>query len=191
MDATDAALRLVSRRGEGDWFVLVSQLGEDVVTIANEFADTLETVSRVSIHRIVDAKDAENLAKQMALYQGPIVVSGVHLWDSSEWAHLDQLRSRFLRTERTVLVIDEQTLRHIMQLAPNFSSWLGANVVRHQSHSPVLTTEERESRLAALRNRFGISDTDVVFQAESGTMPSDPEFVEWLVLLGRGELIHG
>lgn len=47
----------------------------------------------------------------------------------------------------------------------------------------------RAQRLEALRGWAARSDADVVRAAEQGTLPRDPEYAEWLVLLGRGDLL--
>lgn len=191
MDVTEAAMRFAARRGEGDWLVLVVQSVNDVRAIADEFAEALETAGSIGNSRIVEARTAEELATRMASVQGALVISGLDAWESSEWAHLDHLRSRFARHERTALVIEERTFQRIVQEAPNFSSWLGANVVKCQKILPILTTEERERRLEALRTWAQLSDAEIIARAEANVLPPDPEFAEWLVLLHRGDLLHG
>jgi hypothetical protein len=44
-------------------------------------------------------------------------------------------------------------------------------------------------RLAALRAWASKTDGEVVAAARDGTLPLDPEYAEWLVLLGHGELL--
>ncbi len=191
MDPHVAALRLVTRHGNGDWLVLIVQSNDDVQSAANEFGDLLEMVGSCAVSRIIGASNVEELAVQLSAAQGPVVISGLDAWPASEWAHFDHLRSRFSRHERTALLIHEQTLRHIMQQAPNLSSWLGASVVNYAPESVVLTEEQREQRLSALRSWAGLTDAEVVSRAEAKELPLDPEFAEWLVLLHRGDLIHG
>jgi hypothetical protein len=52
-----------------------------------------------------------------------------------------------------------------------------------------MTSTERQERLADLESHFQISGSEVIAQAEAGTLPPEPHFVEWLVLLGRGDLV--
>lgn len=47
----------------------------------------------------------------------------------------------------------------------------------------------RDRRLAALRAWASRSDQEVLDAARTGTLPPDPEYAEWLVLLGHGELL--
>ena len=52
-----------------------------------------------------------------------------------------------------------------------------------------LSPQEREERLQALSLRFGMSADEVIALAERNQIPSDPDFVEWLILLDRADLI--
>lgn len=51
-----------------------------------------------------------------------------------------------------------------------------------------MTEEEIAERLRQLREHYGLTDEDVLSQATQGTLSPEPEFVEWLILLGRGDL---
>ena len=51
-----------------------------------------------------------------------------------------------------------------------------------------MTEKERESRVSELALHYGTSNVEIVLKAESGELPPEPQFVEWLVLLGRGDL---
>ena len=53
----------------------------------------------------------------------------------------------------------------------------------------VLTEEERLDRLNELREKYGYSDADVIRMAQDGNLPVDPDFVAWLVFLGKGDLV--
>jgi hypothetical protein len=186
MGAAEAALRLTARRGHGDWMVLVTapDLGA-----AEELAAEMESLGGCDVARVFEARDAEDLAARLAATPGPAVVSGLDAWPASEWGHLDRLRSRFARDERTALVLGREAFEAIVRHAPNFSSWLGGSVVAYQPDSALLTDEERGGRLEALRAWAGISDEEVLARAELRTLPPDPEYAEWLVLLHRGDLV--
>jgi hypothetical protein len=41
----------------------------------------------------------------------------------------------------------------------------------------------------ALRRWSGLEDLEVIRRAEAGTLSPDPEYAEWLTLLGRGDLL--
>lgn len=52
-----------------------------------------------------------------------------------------------------------------------------------------LTWEDRQETLRTFREHFGMTDADVVERRLAGTLLGDPEFAEWLFLLGRGDLL--
>ena len=55
--------------------------------------------------------------------------------------------------------------------------------------SGLMTEAERQERLKELSKHFGLTGEEVVRKAEAGELPHEPEFVEWLVLLNRGDLV--
>jgi len=52
-----------------------------------------------------------------------------------------------------------------------------------------LSDAERNERLKALRRWSKLTDEEVVRRAEAGSLPDDPEYTEWLVLLDRADLV--
>ena len=44
-------------------------------------------------------------------------------------------------------------------------------------------------RIAELEGHFRMTSEQAIAQAVAGTQPADPLFVEWLVLLDRGDLV--
>ncbi len=189
MGAPEAALRLMARRGRGDWMAIVVGPGADVAGAAEELAEEMEALADGAVVRVRDAGTVEALAERLAATQDPTVVCGLDAWSVEDWGHFDRLRSRFMREERTALVLGRAAFERLAQAAPNFSSWLGASLATYQPDASVLTDEERARRLEALHTWSGLSNDEVLARAEAGTLPADPEFAEWLVLLQRGELL--
>ncbi len=52
-----------------------------------------------------------------------------------------------------------------------------------------MTDLERAERIAEFEAHFQMTSADVIERAQSGTLPTEPHFVEWLVLLDRGDLV--
>jgi hypothetical protein len=188
--AAEAALRIMARRGRGEWMALMVEREGDVASVADELADEMDAIGDGTAARIGDAKNADDLATHLAATKAPAVAFGLDGWPAQEWEHFDRVRSRFARDERTVLVVSRSVLNRILLVAPNFSSWLGASVFGYLPDASVLTEEERERRLEALREQSGMSDDEVLAKAEARRLPADPEYAEWLVLLRRGDLLE-
>jgi len=55
--------------------------------------------------------------------------------------------------------------------------------------SEELAAPDVEERLAILRNAHRLTDEQVIRMAEEGTLPREPSFAEWLLLIGRGDLL--
>lgn len=185
----ELALRLMSRRGRGDWVALVLEPGSNTAVIAEELAEEMECLGDVTVDRVAGAADALDLASRLASSARPVVIYGLDVWSEGEWSRLDHLQSRFARLERTALVVSSATFEALSSAAPNFSSWLGASAWSHLPRDDELTDEERDRRLETLRSWSGLSDDAVIARAERGELPRDPEFAEWLVLLHREDLL--
>jgi hypothetical protein len=70
------------------------------------------------------------------------------------------------------------------------SSWIGSRVYDLELGLEILTEAESQQRLEALEQFTGKTDEEVICLAETGQLPTDPEYGEWLVLLGRGDLLE-
>jgi hypothetical protein len=123
--------------------------------------------------------------------RGTLIVAGAAVFSVDDWQSLDANRSRLMRDDTTVLILDEAGAGRLENVAPNLASWVGGRVWRlaDDAAAPVLSPNEIDQRLAALRAWAGRGDAEVIQLAETGQLPRDPEYAEWLTLLGRGELL--
>jgi hypothetical protein len=80
-------------------------------------------------------------------------------------------------------------LERLQAYAPNLSSWLGGRVWRWSDEIPDAPAVDVEQRLSTLRRHFGKTDEEVLAAARDRTLPLDPEYAEWLILLGQGNLL--
>jgi hypothetical protein len=122
---------------------------------------------------------------------GTMIAVGAAAFSVDGWRNLDANRTRLMRDDMTVLILDDASAGRLENLAPNLASWVGGRVWRlaDDAAAPVLSPSEIDQRLAALRTWAGRSDAEVIRLAEAGQLPRDPEYAEWLTLLGRGELL--
>jgi hypothetical protein len=88
-----------------------------------------------------------------------------------------------------VLVMTSKSAEGLARFAPNLASWIGGSMWTVDLSIERLSESERASRLKSLRQWARMDDEEVVRRAEVGTLPKEPEFEEWLVLLGRADLI--
>jgi len=52
-----------------------------------------------------------------------------------------------------------------------------------------MSPEEVKRRLAELTEFYGLTHEEVIDMAHAGTLPHGAHFVEWLILLDRGDLV--
>jgi len=123
--------------------------------------------------------------------RGAMIVVGAAAFSVDDWRSLDANRTRLMRNDIAVLILDEASAGWLENVAPNLASWVGGRVWRlaDDAAAPVLSPSEIDQRLAALRAWAGRGDTEVIQLAETGQLPRDPEYAEWLTLLGRGDLL--
>jgi hypothetical protein len=117
-----------------------------------------------------------------------ILLAGADL-EASEWSSLDTMRSALERSGPVVLWIAPDALDLLTQFAPNIRSFIGSSIFVAGPEPGIMTDSERESRLEELRQHYQLSDQEVVRRAEARELPHESHFVEWLVLLGRGDLV--
>ncbi len=177
--------------GPGGWSLVIAGNAELPAT-ASELADELtflledDQVGTVHVLReaITERSLFEALAKLNCL---DFVLLPVTVDQMATVAPLlDYGRSRLLGGPRGVVLTSEAAIPILANNAPNFWSWIGPNVWKEDRTCGRM---DREARLRSLRNGTGLTDADVVRQAEAGTLVLDPIFSEWLVLLGRGDLL--
>jgi hypothetical protein len=118
-----------------------------------------------------------------------LVVHGVSAFADESWRSVDANRTQYLRSGTTVLVLPEMCAGKLEALAPNLASWIGGSVLGLRDEPAPLDPEAVESRLSELRAWSGLDDAEVLRQAEHGTLPLDPLYSEWMVLLRRGDLL--
>ncbi len=75
------------------------------------------------------------------------------------------------------------------QYAPNIRGFIGGSIFALGPDEGVMSEGERQRRLRELADHYRLRNEQVLQMAEAGTLPPQPEFVEWLVLLGRGDLL--
>jgi hypothetical protein len=167
------------------WSALV--IGEDeTAQTLEELQDGIEIFAECTVASF-DVQDAEAKIDSSIDY---LLLWNFDQWTTSVWQQFDYRRSYLDRGKRGgSIIISESAMGEMLSNAPNFASWIGSKIFRLILGSELLTDEECEKRLATLREWKGLTDEEVIAQAEAKKLPRDPEYGEWLILLNRGDLI--
>jgi hypothetical protein len=190
-DLGELAVRVVESVSPNPWFVLmVEGHAQEVASELQEAISALAAPTDLPARQVTVASSRElaQTAHDHAL--GVLIVAISQAFAPTEWASIDVNRSRFQRDGATVLVLEQGAAEQLENTAPNLASWIGGSIWRLVGPQ-ALSAAEREQRLVVLRQRTGFSDDEVVRRSVLGRLPNDPEFAEWLVLLGRGDLLVG
>ena len=182
--------RRVEIRGAYAWFVVLKPIVDVEVALdafVAEFSAFLGEQVRIihGINRSLEElrSDLNNPAND------PVVISDFDQADPNFWSVLDINRSGLLRLGPVILWLSSVGLTSLCEHAPNIRSFIGGSIVYLGTHGDVMTASERQERISDLESHFQITSADVILRAESGTLPTEPHFIEWLVLLDRGDLV--
>ena len=119
----------------------------------------------------------------------PVLIADLDGVDAEAWSALDVNRSGLAREGAVILWLSSYGLANLSRFAPNLRSFVGGSIFPLSPDGSTLTPEERASRIAELEDHFRMTSEQAIAQALAGTQPPDPLFVEWLVLLDRGDLV--
>lgn len=183
------ARRLEIRGGTG-WLVVLNPAG-DFTTDLNELQTELQSVLQKPV-RVVELEPSTFEQLREALHDpddDAVVLSGGPGLAPEKWRSLDIMRSAMERSGPVVLWLAPTDVANLANFAPNIRSLIGSEYFIAGPDGGIMTEAERQERLKELSEHFGFTDEVAVRKAEAGELPHDPEFVEWLVLLNRGDLV--
>jgi hypothetical protein len=181
--------RRLEIRGSYAWFVVLRP-AEDEDALANFVADLSAVLERPL--RIVASADSsiEKLHNDLSeTWAEPVLMADLDQADPERWSALDVNRSALSREGAIVLWLSAAGVANLCSYAPNLRSFVGGSIFNLGTDGGAMTTAERNQRIADLESHFAMTSADVVKLAKSGSLPTEPHFVEWLVLLGRGDLV--
>lgn len=181
--AHDVALRCPG----GDWSIFIVRSEEVVGPTAAELAAAIERFAggaKIRVHS--DLGGADDLAEYAR--DVDVIVVAVTDWSESRWRALDLQRARIPTDRVLVLVMSDESLRRMVQEAPYVYSLVQAPI-RERPDEGLLTDDERQDRISSFEDRYGLTSAEIIERAEAGKLPPDPEYGEWLLLLGRGDLL--
>ena len=182
--------RRVEIRGPYSWFVVLKPVAEaesalDIFVAG--LSAVLDQPVRV-IHGIPLSPDILR-GELNAPESDPVLISDLDKADANFWRALDINRSALLRVGPVVLWLSSAGLTKLCEYAPNVRSFVGGSIEYLGIQGDAMTAGERKRRITELESQFQITSAEVILRAGSGTLPTEPHFVEWLVLLDRGDLV--
>jgi len=183
----ELALRLNALRGTAVYAAYLAAPDKIDAAIA-ELHEELQGFDPSAAISVSSPHSAAALIFALAADPAEILLVQASAFSAADWAVLDRRRSAIAHRGLLIFLTTQASFDELMRCAPNLASWLGGQVFAYPDREPQLAAH-RERRLAALRAWASRSDSDVVEAARAGTLPPDPEYAEWLVLLGHGELL--
>lgn len=182
--------RRVDIRGAYCWFVILKPTAEVEAALeafVSEFSAFLGQPVRI-LSGVAPTLD--NLRGDLTHpATDPVVISDLDQANADFWRALDINRNGLLRGGPVILWLSTTGLASLCEYAPNIRSFIGGSIVHLGIHGDVMTASERQQRISDLESHFGIPSAEVIRRAEAGTLPTEPHYMEWLVLLDRGDLV--
>jgi hypothetical protein len=182
--------RRVEIRGAYAWLVVLKPASDPVFALENFVAELSAVLERPVRVIVCQAYSFETLRASLnAPLNDPVLISTLDYVNSDDWQILDINRSGLLREGPIIFWLSGADLTRLCVSAPNIRSFVGGSIFALGTHGDAMTSSERNQRISDLELHFNMPSVDVIAQAESGTLPTEPHFVEWLVLLDRGDLV--
>jgi hypothetical protein len=182
--------RRLEIRGETGWLVVLSP-----VTDSSAALDQLQTELQSILQkpaRVIQLEPSTFEELCEVLHQpdnDAVILSGGTGLRPEKWRSLDIMRSALERTGPVILWLARDDIANLANFAPNIRSLIGGSIFVAGLDGGIMTEGERQERLNELSQHFRLTREEVVRKAEAKELPLEPEFVEWLVLLGRGDLV--
>jgi hypothetical protein len=185
----ELALRVLASRGASAYLVYLVEPAAVAEVIEDLGAELRAFDETIAINAMAPS-GAARLLQELGSVAEEVLLIDVHAYDEADWKLLDRQRSSLGREGVMVFFTTLASFAKLMQVAPNLASWLGGFVFSREDES-LRIEEQRKQRLKALRAWSGKADDEVIRAAANGSLPRDPEYAEWIVLLGRGDLLDG
>jgi len=187
VSAGEFALRLSALRGTAAYAAYLAS-GDELEPALRELEEEFCALDPDAAIARISPPDGAQLVADLAAAAAEILLVDARSFSTQDWALLDRRRASIAHRGLLVFVTTPASFDELMRTAPNLASWLGGQVFAYPRDESVVAAH-RERRLAALRTWASSSDDEIVEAARAGSLPPDPEYAEWLVLLGHGELL--
>jgi hypothetical protein len=185
-------LERIELRGEGahSWIAIVADPAPDAVDVfATELQSQSDEKTNVRIVPIEGLLPSDIRDKVQSPNNDAVILLGFEGRSKEFWAGLDINRSALERPGALFFWVSPTALSDLCLHAPNIKSYIGTTIFPFTGTKGALTAEARNERLKALAEKFKMTDAEIMKRAEEQKIEREPEFVEWLLLLGRADLV--
>jgi hypothetical protein len=182
--------RRLEIRGETGWLAVLAPV-TDSTTALDQLQTELQSILQKPA-RVIQLEPSTFEELREALHQpddDAVILSGGTGLTQEKWRSLDIMRSALERKGPVILWLATSDVANLTEHAPNIRSFIGASIFLAGPDGGVMTETERQERVTELSQHFRLTGEDVIRKAEAKELPLEPEFVEWLVLMGRGDLV--
>jgi hypothetical protein len=186
----DEFLQRIGSQPDGNiWSALITS-NLDSQELVDDLQETLTIFTECKVGCFSANNETNTLVKQIInATEDYLILWNFEEWDKNNWYEFDCMRSSLMRKRGLVLILSPESAKTMFSYAPNIVSWLGSRVYSFLKDTELLSFAEIQERLATLREWSGLTDSQIIEMAEMQTLPLEPEYAEWLVLLDRGDLI--
>jgi hypothetical protein len=184
----------IELRGENahSWIAIVATASLDpniVQLFAEEWESQSDAKNMVRIVHIEGLLPSDIRDRVQSPDDDAVILVGFEGRSREFWSNLDINRSALERSGSIFFWLSHNSLSDLCRDAPNIRSYIGPSIFVLAGAKGALSTDARKQRLKELSDKFKMSDAEIVQRAEQKTIEQEPEFVEWLLLLERGDLV--
>lgn len=190
MPSLDEILQRISSLPSANFWLVLVTVPEQQQQALTELEEAIPIFVDEAVKVIAITPDLETLIEAVQTSEVYLLLWQFDTWQPEQWRQFDYARSQFSYDKGGILLFTRHSAAQFQHYAPNFASWIGSRVYDLQLGLEILTEAESQQRLEALQQSTGKTDAEVIHLAETGQLPTDPEYGEWLVLLGKGDLLE-
>jgi hypothetical protein len=190
MISLDEILQRISSLPSANFWSVLVVAPEQQQQALTELEEAIPIFIDEAIKVIAITPDLESIIQVVQASEDYILLWQFEAWQPEQWRQLDYARSQFSHDKGDILLLTSTSAQQLQTYAPNFASWIGSRVYDLQLGLEILTEPETQQRLESLRQFTGKTDAEIISLAETGQLPTDPEYGEWLILLGKGDWIE-
>lgn len=174
---------------EHSWAVVLSDSPTQDVWSASLTIE-LETLTSSSVRTIVQSTlQIGDLRNALHSPSNFIAIVAAGNWTEADRTAFDINRSAFERRGTILLWMTVDQLGELADVAPNIRSFIGTSMFFLGPDGSAMTEADRSRRISEPESHYLMTSEQMLRAAQAGQVLSQPQAIEWLIPLGRGDLI--